>query len=469
MAGIVSFGAYVPFHRLNRKSIGAGLRGERALANFDEDSITMAVAAVNDCLRGVPRDGVDGLYFASTTSPYKEKQAATTVAVASDFRRDFFTADYANTLRAGTGALMTAADAVAAGSARQVMVAASDLRLAPPGSLLEQTLGDGAAAILVGKDGVIATIEGTYSVCNEIIDVWRTDRTPFIKSWEARFTGTEGYEKSMAEAVKGVLKKTGLKTNEIAKVVLYTPDGRASAGLCAKLGFDPQSQLQNPLFDVLGNTGTAYAMMMLVAALEEAKPKDVILLANYGNGADAIVFKVTEKIKEVAKRGGIKNYLASKFVIEDYRTYLYNRGILPGLDPVYPVPFGTLSAPALLREVEKNLRFHAAKCEKCGTVQYPPQRTCTKCQNRDQFQPVRLSEKKAKIFTFSMDHVSSIIDLPIVIPVIDFEGGGRMECYMTDRVVKDVKIGMDVEMTFRKVFEREDIVNYWWKAMPPRF
>jgi hydroxymethylglutaryl-CoA synthase len=469
MVGIVSYGAYVPFYRLSRKSIGGNLRGERAMANFDEDSITMAVAAVMDCLKGIGREEVEGLYFASTTSPYREKQSATTVAVAADLRRDIFTADYANTLRAGTGALTAAADSVGAGSAREVMVAASDVRLGAPGSAVEQTLGDGAAAVLIGNDEVIATLEGSYSVYHEILDVWRTDKMPFIKSWEARFTGTEGYEKSMVEAVKGVLKKTGLKSNEIAKAVLYTPDARASAGVCAKLGFDPQSQLQNPLFDVLGNTGAAYAMMMLVATLEESKPGDVILLANYGNGADAIVFRVTDKINKVPPRGGIKNYLASKVVVEDYRTYLYYRGILPGVDPVYPIPYGTTSAPALLREVDKNIRFHASKCKQCGAVQYPPQRTCIKCQSQDQFQPVRLSEKKAKVFTFSMDHVSSMIDLPVVIPVIDFEGGGRMECFMTDRIVKNVKIGMDVEMTFRKVFEREDIVNYWWKAMPPRF
>jgi uncharacterized OB-fold protein len=75
-----------------------------------------------------------------------------------------------------------------------------------------------------------------------------------------------------------------------------------------------------------------------------------------------------------------------------------------------------------------------------------------------------------------MDNVSSIIDSPAVIAVIDLEGGGRMECFMTDHMVKEVKIsqgdmmiGADVEMTFRRLFEREEIVNYFWKARPVRF
>ena len=73
MSGIVSFGAYLPYYRLSRGAIkGAwgkgGGKGERTVANFDEDSITMAAAAGMDCLRGFPLDEVDGLFFASTTS-----------------------------------------------------------------------------------------------------------------------------------------------------------------------------------------------------------------------------------------------------------------------------------------------------------------------------------------------------------------------------------------------------------------
>jgi 3-hydroxy-3-methylglutaryl CoA synthase len=476
MIGISSFGAYLPFFRLNRGAIANGLKGERPFANFDEDSITMAVAAVMDCLRGVERENVDGLFFASTTSPYREKQASTTIAVATDLQQDIITADYANSLKAGTSALRSAADAVAAGTARQVMVAAADIRMGAPGSLSEQSLGDGAAAILMGKDDVVATLEGSYSLCHEIMDTWRIDGSRYIRSWEARFTGTEGYQKTMYEAVSGVLKQTAFKPEDITKVIFYTPDARASARLAGKLGFDPESQLQDPHFGLIGDAGTPYAMMLLVAALEESKPGDILLLANYGNGADAFIFKVTEKVKDLVPRGGMKQHLASRQVIDEYRTYLYYRGILPGIESIYPVPYGHTSAPALFREVDKNLRFHGGRCDNCGTVQYPPQRTCVKCRTKDQFQPVRFSDKKGKVFTFSLDNVSSTIDSPAVIAVIDFDSGGRMECFMTDHMVKevkmnvdDMKIGMDVEMTFRKLFEREEIINYFWKARPVRF
>lgn len=468
MVGIISFGAYVPFLRLDRGAMGKGGKGEKSMANFDEDSVTMAVAAVMDCLNGVDRDAIDGLFFASTTSPYREKQAAATVAVASDLRQDILTADFANSLRAGTNTLRSAADAVSAGSAGQVMVAAADIRLGAPGSAFEQSFGDGAGALLIGKEDVVAALEATYSVNLEIMDIWRIDGSSFTRGWEARFASSQGYQRAMKDAISGVLKKAALKAEDFAKVVLYTPDARSSSQLAESLGFDPKSQMQDPLFGLMGDTGSAYAIMMLVAALEESKPGDRILLANYGNGADAFIFKVTEKIRNMASRRGMKGHLGSKHVIDDYSTYLSYRNILPGAPDIYPIPFGNTSAPAMLREVDRNLRFHGVKCNNCGTVQFPPQRVCAKCHTKDQFRPVRFSDKRGKVFTYSMDAFASPFDSPSVISVIDFDGGGRMESYMTDRIVGEVKIGMELEMTFRKLFEREEIISYFWKAMPLR-
>ena len=118
MAGIVSYGAYIPFWRLSRSMIDRKLTGERPVISFDEDSITMAVAAGIDCLKGIDRQTIDGLFFASTTSPYREKLAAVTVATALDLRKDIMVADFANSLRAGTMAIKSALDAVKAGSKR---------------------------------------------------------------------------------------------------------------------------------------------------------------------------------------------------------------------------------------------------------------------------------------------------------------------------------------------------------------
>jgi 3-hydroxy-3-methylglutaryl CoA synthase len=135
MSGIISYGAYVPYLRLPLSVIGGGKRvdggPEKAVANWDEDALTMAVAAATDCLRGIDRASVDAVLFASTSFAFKEKQGAAIVAKALDLRRDVATADLGDSLRAGTNALRAALDAVRAGSAKRVATPAWPRRARP--------------------------------------------------------------------------------------------------------------------------------------------------------------------------------------------------------------------------------------------------------------------------------------------------------------------------------------------------
>src|SRR5262245_5894715 len=93
MPGIVSYGVYIPLFRLGKITAGWDSPGERTIANFDEDSLTMGVAALRQALTASDAASVDALYFASTTSPYAEKQSATTIGWAANLRTDIFTVD----------------------------------------------------------------------------------------------------------------------------------------------------------------------------------------------------------------------------------------------------------------------------------------------------------------------------------------------------------------------------------------
>jgi len=473
MVGITSYGAYLPLWRLSRSAIVAGAKGEKPICNYDEDSITMAVAAANDCLRGANRETIDGLIFASTTIPYKEQQSAAIVAAGADLNSDIFTADIATSLKGGTTALKLAADAIKAGSARQVMVTAADRRQAIPLSANDRNFGDGAAALLLGNSNVIATLEGSYSVSDEILDVWHDDGDPFIRNSHERFGETEGYLKVTGKAIAGLLEKSKLSPKDFAKAAVYAPNARRAAELIKSQGFDPKTQLQDTFSNNMGNTGTAYPLMLFVAALEEAKPGDLILVAGYGNGADALAFKVTDEIKKVqgnAARRGMKKHLESKQIVNDYKTYWLWRGLLnPDTKEGYlSHHFNTISPTALSRDRNRLLRLHGVKCKVCGTIQYPPQSVCAECHTRDQFEEVRLSDKKGTLFTMSMDSVSSETDSPVPICKVHIDGGGKLLSYMTDRVVEEVKVGMEVEMTFRLFYIRKGIHAYFWKATPIR-
>ena len=55
---------------------------------------------------------------------------------------------------------------------------------------------------------------------------------------------------------------------------------------------------------------------------------------------------------------------------------------------------------------------------------------------------------------------------PVVVAVVDFDGGGRFQCELTDVDPATVAIGQRVEMTFRRLFTAEGVHNYFWKAKP---
>ena len=110
MTGIVSFGAYIPFNRLPRKKLEDAFGnptppGNKAVANYDEDSLTMAVASSLDCISGLNRGDIKAVYFATTTAPYKEKSLSATISEAIDLSDSVRTLDFAGSLRVGSGAI----------------------------------------------------------------------------------------------------------------------------------------------------------------------------------------------------------------------------------------------------------------------------------------------------------------------------------------------------------------------------
>jgi len=312
MAGITSYGAYIPRYRLGRETAGWGIPIEKPVGNFDEDSLTMAVAAGMDCIEGLDRSAVDGLFFATTTSPYIEKQGASIVAAAVDLGRNILTNDITNSLRAGTLAMRSALDAIAAGSAKQIMVTVADCRMGAPGSEVEQVSGDGAGALLFGDDGVIANVLGSFSISDEMIDMWRAEGDVNIRTWEDRFVLETGYLKIVPEVISGLMQKLNMTPKDITKACYYGPNPRRHGEIARRLGLDPETQVQDPLFGKMGNTGVAYSIMLLIAALEEAKPGDKILVASYGDGADAYLLEVTKEIEKFETKRGIERNLEAK-------------------------------------------------------------------------------------------------------------------------------------------------------------
>src|SRR5262245_39219817 len=180
VAGTSSIGLYFPRSRLDRALIAKAwgnrpTKGERAVASYDEDALTMAVEAAHRCLEEIDSLSIDGLFFASTSSPYREKQVASVVATACDLPREILTADFGGSVRAGVTALGAAVRAVQSGAARRVLVVASDSRPTEPESELEAAFGDGAVAVVVDRDARIAEFADAAAVAEEFTFQWRRD------------------------------------------------------------------------------------------------------------------------------------------------------------------------------------------------------------------------------------------------------------------------------------------------------
>lgn len=471
MAGITSFGAYIPFYRLAHKEIarawgGRAGEGERSVANVDEDSITMAVEAVRDLLGGGEGSEIDGLMFATTTSPYAEKQASALIATASELRNDVRTADYTTSLRSATTATLAAIDSVKAGSLSNVVIAAADTRLAPPKSANERIFGDAASAIAVGRDKVIANLVASHSTVDEMTDVWRNDDDRFVSGWEERFSITQGYQRVVRQTVSELFERNAIGPSEISKAIFYAPDAGTLAGVARSLGLKPE-QVPDHLFTTVGNTGAAMPLLVLASALEQSSPGEKLLVVGYGSGCDALLFEVTEEIgKAKSGRRGVKGHLAAKTNLDSYERYAKFRDLIETDAARRQAP--SASAAIIWRKRDDIYRLRGYRCLNCGKVQYPHQRVCISCRSKDSFESVRLADKTAKLFTFTLDYLNADPDPPTVMSVVDFEGGGRAYLQMTDRNPADVKIDQPVEMTFRRLYEAEGFTNYYWKCRPKR-
>lgn len=468
MAGILSYGSYVPRMRLGPHATGWPYKHERPIANYDEDPITMAVAATSAALAGRDRGRVDALYLASTSLPYIEKQSASLVATATDLGREIVTADIAHSLRSGTLALRMALDGVRAGSFREAVVVASDARLGISGSDIEREGGDAAAALVIGDGpGVIAEVVATHSVVNEILDTWRSDGERIVRaSDEDRFRYGDGYLAATTRCVEQLCTKTGRKLESFDRVVLYAPDGRRHAEAVKRLGLSAAQTAVLP--QGLGSNGAAHALVQLAHALDQASPGQSILVAGYGDGADAIVLETTAALAEFHRTHTrtVARLLETGVQIASYYDYLQWRGI--GILTKNGQPREAPAPHAVFRDQGENLRFYGMRCTACGKVQWPAQRVCVKCRAKDENEPVRIADGGGTLFTYSMDYNSHMGDAPLLLGVVDFEVGGRAMMFVTDRDLSTVQIGMPLELTFRKLGTAEGIHTYIWKAAPVR-
>jgi 3-hydroxy-3-methylglutaryl CoA synthase len=481
MAGITSYGGYLPRYRLSRMVIVQNMAwyfpvimavagGEKAVANWDEDSVSMAVAAAYDCMEGRDRKTLDGLYFASTTMPFADRLNAGIIAAALNMREDGVTnADFAACQKSGTTAMIAALDAVQAGSRDNILVVASDQRRAKMATMFEMFYGDGAAAVLFGSKDVIAEFKGSHSVNCDFIDHYKGQGRDFDYGYEERWVRDVGYGKIIPQAVNAYLSKSGTAIGDYHKVVYPCYFSGTHKAIAATLGIE-KGRAQNNLHANVGDTGAAHPLVMLASALETASPGDRILVAGFGQGCDVLAFEATDRIAGFKAAKGIQGSLADRVELTSYQKFTKFRDLITADLGIRGEANPNTSLTMLWRRRKMILGLVGVKCTQCGTPQFPQYPTCVnpECWAVGQYEDYQFSDREATILMFTGDLLSPSVDPPAVYGLVSFEGGGRSLFDFTDCDLNVVKVGMKAKMSFRR--RQQDgargFTGYFWKVVP---
>ena len=480
--GIHAFGGYVPRRRLQREVIAAtnawfnpGLKGlgkgERSIANWDEDAVTMAVEAARDALGSTGRDGdvIQGLYLASTSLPFQDRQNAGIVAEALHLGHSLRTLDVTGSQRAGTSALVTALQAVAGGGG-PVLVVGAEKRRTKAASQLELTTGDGAAALLIAQDGGAARLLGHATETVDFVDHYRGQNQAFDYVWEERWVRDEGYLEIVPKAVVRALDAAAVEPGAVTHFCFPSAARRVAAMLASKLGI-PAASVRDNLQGTCGEAGAAHPLLMLVHALEQARPGDKVLVTGFGQGCDALVVEAGERLAAATPLLGIAGHLTRRREETNYQRYLaindlvtIERGLRAEVDK-------QTGLTTLYRNKDMLLGFIGGRCRTCETPQYPKSNVCANptCNAVDSQDDYPFSERTATLNSHTADRLTYSPDPPAYYGMVQFDEGGRAMMDLADiDPDTELQVGQPMRMVFRvKDYDtNRGFRRYFWKATP---
>jgi 3-hydroxy-3-methylglutaryl CoA synthase len=472
--GIIACGAYVPRLRIARETIATATgwlrqgrgnaRGERSFCNWDEDSITMAVEAARACLDGVDGTSLTDVMLASTTLPFADRSNAGVVATALDLPAGVGAGDQAGSQRAATTALAHCLERSGATS----LVIASEQRLAKPGSAEERTYGHGAAAVVTGCRDPIAELIAQATQHDDLVDHYRSAGAAFDYTLEERWVRDEGYAKQLPQVLRSALERAAVAPERIDHLVMPGPQ-RVVRDLARGLGIGADAVAAD-YADRCGDLGNAHAFLMLCGVLARARPEETIALATFGQGADALVFRVTRHI-ETARRSRIAR-LEEPIVEPHYTRFLSHCGLLEMDRGMRAERDNRTAQSAMYRRLRDVTGFVGGRCSTCGTVQFPRSRACVnpECRAFDTQAPYRLADSRARVKSYTEDWLAFTPRPPAVYGNVGFEEGGNAFIEFADAAPGEVSVGVPVSFVFRiKDFDRlRGFRRYFWKATVER-
>ena len=469
-AGIVGYGVYIPKYRIDRKIIGkawsAGGRGQNSVRYHDEDVITMAAEACTNAIQhgGIDASGeLDAIYLGTDSCPHIEHSSLGIIGEVLRAKEELDMADFTASPRAALAAFKACQDAAESRRIGYGLVIGSEARSVSPGSPEEMNCGDGAAALLLGREDTIADIQGVYTYASHIVDRWREMDAPYPKEYEPRFTRDYGYLKHIIKAKDGILERIGARIEDFQHVVLQQPDGRMLQRAVKGIKARPEQSQAGEHVNAVGDLGAASVFTGLAAVLDRAEPGDRILLLSYGSGvSDAVALRVTQGILAKRERSrSVASYVDSMVLLDEYTTFARMKGVLKKESASTRLGIPPASS-ALWRDGRDIREMNGIKCKKCGYVNYPPsiRKICIRCGDRE-FDRVVLS-RKGKVHTYCISlYVPPPLKSPQPIIIADLDDGNRYRALGTEiRSEEDIYVEMPVELVLRNIIGEDGLGVY---------
>jgi hydroxymethylglutaryl-CoA synthase len=338
--GIIGYGVYIPRYRIKVQEIAKVwgrdgentakglLISEKAVAGLDEDTSTISVEAARNAVKmaDISPKRIGAIYVGSESHPYTVKPTATIVAEAVDATPELTAADYEFACKAGTAGIQTCMGLVSSNMIEFGMAIGADTAQGAPGDALEYTAASGGAAYIIGREGLAARFEGTYSYTTDTPDFWRKEGQAYPRHG-GRFTGAPAYFKHVRNASKGLMDKLGLKPEDFEYAVFHQPNGKFPRNVAKMLGFSNDQIKDGILADRIGNAYSGSSVLGLANILDISKPGARILMTSFGSGAGSDSFSIVVEDAIVDKRKtipSVEEFIKDKKYV-DYSNYVKMR------------------------------------------------------------------------------------------------------------------------------------------------
>jgi hydroxymethylglutaryl-CoA synthase len=468
---LLAVGAAAPSWRLDAKEVGAawsrGGRGQAAVCAPDEDVLTLAAEAAGRALAasGLQTDIVDGLWWGTTRPPFAEGPSHAVLARAIGLSHRSGGALCSGSPHAGMEALLSAADAIGAGSARVAVVVVSDALVPGNGTPFEARAGAGAAAVVLVSHGGNAMLVDRVTRTQPFLDRYRGDGEADTRDlYDPRLFREEVFLPSMRELGEALAGLAG-GTDQVRAWSLPDPDGRLGATVAKQLGATVTPSTD--VYAALGDTGAASGLLGGIAALDTAGT--VAIVGTGGGRTTGVTISVKDPVRGAASVSG---WLAGGRAAS-YSDVLRARGQLVPSGETVQMGVPPQSAQ-FVRGADEMLGLLGARCVDCGTINTPPSihPHCISCGSaKFVLEPLA---RHGVVHTFVVNQtMPPPFVAPLPIAVVDLDDGARVMLQgVTDRVAdgSDITVGAEVELVLRRYAHERGVPVYGYKvrAIPAR-